>query len=65
MNNRVQRRMFSDFEGRTPNGTLKVACWHPSNKGNDQPHELNAPFTINRFSSGELVDEHGAAAVAH
>ena len=32
---------------------------------NDQAHELNAPFTINRFSSGELVDEHGAAAVAH
>jgi len=32
---------------------------------NDQPHTLNAPFSINRFSSGELVDEHGAAAVAH
>jgi len=32
---------------------------------NDHPHKLNAPFTINRFSSGELVDEHGAAAVAH
>ena len=32
---------------------------------NDEPHQLNAPFTINRFSSGELVDEHGAAAVAH
>ena len=32
---------------------------------NDQPHSLNAPFNINRFSSGELVDEHGAAAVAH
>ena len=32
---------------------------------NDEPHELNAPFTNNRFSSGELVDEHGAAAVAH
>tara|TARA_Y100001970_G_scaffold63631_1_gene81477 strand:- start:6617 stop:7879 length:1263 start_codon:yes stop_codon:yes gene_type:complete len=32
---------------------------------NNQPHELNAPFNINRFSSGELVDEHGAAAVAH
>ena len=32
---------------------------------NDQPHALNAPFSINRFSSGELVDEHGAAAVAH
>ena len=32
---------------------------------NDQPHKLNAPFSINRFSSGNLVDEHGAAAVAH
>jgi sarcosine oxidase subunit beta len=32
---------------------------------NDQPHTLNAPFNIKRFSSGELVDEHGAAAVAH
>ena len=32
---------------------------------NDEPHKLNVPFTINRFSSGELVDEHGAAAVAH
>ena len=32
---------------------------------NDEPHKLNAPFTINRFASGELVDEHGAAAVAN
>ena len=32
---------------------------------NDEAHSLNAPFSINRFSSGELVDEHGAAAVAH
>ena len=32
---------------------------------NDEPHVLNAPFNLNRFSSGELVDEHGAAAVAH
>jgi sarcosine oxidase subunit beta len=32
---------------------------------NNEPHSLNTPFTINRFSSGELVDEHGAAAVAH
>ena len=32
---------------------------------NDEPHKLNTPFNINRFSSGELVDEHGAAAVAH
>ncbi|HTJ70605.1 MAG TPA: sarcosine oxidase subunit beta family protein [Actinospica sp.] len=29
------------------------------------PHPLNAPFTIDRFTSGALVDEHGAAAVAH
>ena len=31
----------------------------------DRPHALNAPFTLERFSSGALIDEHGAAAVAH
>ena len=29
------------------------------------PHELNAPFSLERFRSGALIDEHGAAAVAH
>jgi sarcosine oxidase subunit beta len=29
------------------------------------PHELNAPFSLERFRRGVLVDEHGAAAVAH
>ena len=32
---------------------------------NDEPHELNAAFDLTRFSSGALIDEHGAAAVAH
>ena len=31
----------------------------------DEPHELNAAFTLDRFHSGALVDEHGAAGVAH
>lgn len=31
----------------------------------DEPHELNAPFNLDRFTSGSLIDEHGAAAVAH
>ena len=31
----------------------------------DQPHALNAAFDINRFNTGALIDEHGAAAVAH
>ena len=31
----------------------------------DEPHVLNAAFNINRFVRGDLVDEHGAAAVAH
>ncbi|MCB9949033.1 MAG: sarcosine oxidase subunit beta family protein [Rhodospirillaceae bacterium] len=31
----------------------------------DEPHPINAPFTLERFSSGALVAEHGAAAVAH
>ena len=32
---------------------------------NDAPHELNAAFTLERFSTGALIDEHGAAGVAH
>lgn len=31
----------------------------------DSPHELNAPFELSRFETGALIDEHGAAAVAH
>ena len=31
----------------------------------DTPHALNAPFSLDRFTTGALVDEHGAAAVAH
>ena len=32
---------------------------------NNVAHELNAPFSLDRFASGALIDEHGAAAVAH
>ncbi len=31
----------------------------------DEPHSLNAPFSLDRFTTGALIDEHGAAAVAH
>jgi sarcosine oxidase, subunit beta len=31
----------------------------------DQPHPINAPFTIERFREGRLIDEAAAAAVAH
>ena len=31
----------------------------------NEPHELNAPFSLERFTTGALVDEHGAAGVAH
>jgi sarcosine oxidase, subunit beta len=31
----------------------------------DEPHPLVAPFSLDRFVTGALVDEHGAAAVAH
>jgi sarcosine oxidase subunit beta len=30
-----------------------------------EPHALNAPFALDRFTTGYLIDEHGAAAVAH
>jgi len=32
---------------------------------NDEPHPINAPFTIERFRDGLLIDEAAAAAVAH
>ena len=31
----------------------------------DEPNSIAAPFTLNRFVSGYLIDEHGAAGVAH
>ena len=30
-----------------------------------EPHPLNAPFALDRFVRGRLIDEHGAAGVAH
>ena len=30
-----------------------------------EPHPLAEPFALDRFTSGALIDEHGAAAVAH
>ncbi|MDJ1462870.1 sarcosine oxidase subunit beta [Nitratireductor sp. GZWM139] len=31
----------------------------------DEPHPVNAPFTLERFRKGRLIDEAAAAAVAH
>ena len=31
----------------------------------DQPHPLTAPFNLDRFSGGRLIDETAAAAIAH
>ena len=32
---------------------------------NDHPHPLNQAFALDRFHTGHLIDEHGAAGVAH
>ena len=32
---------------------------------NDEPHPLNRAFALDRFYTGHLIDEHGAAGVAH
>jgi sarcosine oxidase subunit beta len=32
---------------------------------NDRPHPLARPFSLERFTTGALIDEHGAAGVAH
>ncbi len=31
----------------------------------DRPHDLNAAFSLDRFRTGYIIDEHGAAGVAH
>jgi sarcosine oxidase, subunit beta len=31
----------------------------------DEPHPINAPFSLERFATGRLIDEAAAAAVAH
>lgn len=31
----------------------------------DEPHRINAPFSLSRFETGRLIDEAAAAAVAH
>ena len=36
---------------------------HPLAQG--EPHEFAAPFALERFSAGALIDEHGASGVAH
>jgi sarcosine oxidase subunit beta len=43
-------------------GSGHVFAWTVA-KG--EPHPIAAPFALDRFSSGRLVDEQGAAAVAH
>ncbi len=43
-------------------GSAHVFAWTIAN---DEPHPINAPFTIERFREGMLIDEAAAAAVAH
>jgi sarcosine oxidase, subunit beta len=43
-------------------GSGHVFAWTIAN---GRPHPLAVPFALERFRSGALVDEHGAAAVAH
>src|SRR5438874_151532 len=43
-------------------GSAHVFAWTIAR---DEPHPLNAPFTLERFRDGQLIDEAAAAAVAH
>jgi len=43
-------------------GSANVFAWTIAK---DEPHPINAPFTIDRFRDGFLIDEAAAAAVAH
>jgi sarcosine oxidase subunit beta len=43
-------------------GSAQVFAW---TMAKDEPHPVNAPFTLERFRDGGLIDEAAAAAVAH
>jgi sarcosine oxidase subunit beta len=43
-------------------GSAHVFAW---TLANDEPHPINAPFTLERFCEGVMIDEAAAAAVAH
>ncbi|MGQ0655240.1 MAG: sarcosine oxidase subunit beta family protein [Betaproteobacteria bacterium] len=43
-------------------GSGQVFAW---TMAKNEPHPLARPFALERFASGALIDEHGAAAVAH
>jgi sarcosine oxidase, subunit beta len=43
-------------------GSAHVFAW---TMARDEPHPLNAAFTLERFADGALIDEAAAAAVAH
>jgi sarcosine oxidase subunit beta len=43
-------------------GSAHLFAW---TMAHDEPHPINAPFTIERFRDGYLIDEAAAAAVAH
>ncbi|MBT9470588.1 MAG: sarcosine oxidase subunit beta family protein [Pseudomonadota bacterium] len=43
-------------------GAAHLLAW---TMAKDEPHPINAPFTIERFRDGYLIDEAAAAAVAH
>ena len=43
-------------------GSGHVLAWTVAR---DEPHPINAPFTLDRFRTGRLIDEAAAAAVAH
>ena len=70
----------SPIVGKTPVGGLYVNCgWGTGGFkatpgaahtlawtiAKDEPHPINAPFTLERFRDGRLIDEAAAAAVAH
>ena len=43
-------------------GAAHVLAWTVAR---DEPHPINAPFTLDRFRTGRLINEAAAAAVAH
>ena len=61
----IDQELFGIDEGiEDPESPRRIGILEKANNGK-VALKLNASFNINRFVSGDLVDEHGAAAVAH
>ena len=56
----MQKRIIEGVEVQRSSGNVFA-----DTLAHERPHKLAEPFALERFTNGYLIDEHGAAGVAH